>query len=196
MIGTSTPDYIFIRVCIFGIRAVTPLCILYTVFGIVRPPRAFATQLLLAYTLLETAFYFLVFLPRKSRLQAPAEHPPIPSRELQSLLYQRCTETISEPLEYMRKWFLDADPEEIKWENVKDFFRWGFLNTAEENTAHDEELNVYVEGVEQLIGRKLEPGRGKAKCIRLTIDPVEMIHRPVIWYFVCRINHLWYYHFS
>jgi hypothetical protein len=96
----------------------------------------------------------------------------------------------------MRKWFLDADPEEIKWENVKDFFRWGFLNTAEEHTAHDEELDMYVEGVEQLIGRKLEPGRGKAKCIRLTIDPVEMTHRPIIWYFVCRINYLLYYHFS
>lgn len=86
----------------------------------------------------------------------------------------------------MCKWFLGADPKDIKWENVKDFFRWGFLNTAEEHTAHDEELDVYVEGVEQLLGRKFEPGRGSAKCIRLTIDPVEMIHRPVVWYFVSR----------
>jgi hypothetical protein len=189
MIGTSTSDYVFIRVCIFGIRAVTPLCILNTVIGIVRPPRTLALQTLLAYTVLETAFYFLVYLPRKSRLQAPAEHPPIPSRAFQSLLYQRCTETISDPLDYMRKWFLGADPKDIKWENVKDFFRWGFLNTAEEHTTHDEELEVYVEGVEQLIGTKFEPGRGSAKCIRLTIDPVEMIHRPVVWYFVSRTSY-------
>lgn len=186
MIGTSTAEYIFIRISIFGIRAVTPLCMLYTAFSIVRPPNTFATQLLLAYTILETAFLFLVFLPRKARLQDPAEHPPIPSREFQSLLYQRCTETIADPDDYMRKWFLGADMKDIKWDNVKDFFRWAFLNTADEHTAHDEELDVYVQGVEELIGKKLEPGRGSAKCIRLTVDPVEMIHRPIVWYFVSR----------
>lgn len=188
MIGTSTYDYLFIRVCIFGIRAITPLCFLYTAFAVVWPPQILATRLVLVYALLETTFYFLVYLPRKSRLQAPAEHPPIPPREFQSLLFQRCTETISDPAEYMRKWFLGADLEDIKWENVKDFFRWGFLNTAEEHTAHDEELDEYVEGVEKLIGKKLKPGRGSAKCIRLTIDPVEMIHRPVVWYFVSRLS--------
>lgn len=184
MIGTSPADYIFIRACIFGIRAVTPLSILYTTFCVVWPPRTIPTQTLLAYTVLETAFYLFFYLPRKSLLQAPAEHPPIPSREYQTLLHERCNETISDPIEYLRKWFLGADLKDIKLENVKDFFRWGFLNTADENTAHDAELEKYVQGVEELIGKKLEPGRGSAKCIRLTIDPVEMIHRPAVWYFV------------
>ncbi|KAB5518707.1 hypothetical protein GE09DRAFT_1208261 [Coniochaeta sp. 2T2.1] len=31
-------------------------------------------------------------------------------------------------------------------------------------------------------GRKLEPGRGKAKCLRLTYDKVEMLHRSLKWY--------------
>ncbi|TID15234.1 Eukaryotic peptide chain release factor GTP-binding subunit [Venturia nashicola] len=184
MIGTTTTDYIFIRVCIFAIRAVTPLCMLLTVLAIVRPPHTLATQSLLAYATLETAFYFLVFLPRKASLQSPAEHPPIPSREFQSLLYQRCKETISDPGDFLRKWFLGADLKDIKWENVKDFYRWGFLNTADEHTAHDEELDVYVQGVEELLGKKLEPGRGSAKCLRLTVDPVEMTHRPIVWYFI------------
>lgn len=186
MIGTSTADYLFIRICIFGIRAVTPLCMLYTAFCIVWPPNTITTQIPLLYTILETAFYFLVYLPRKARLQEPAEHPPIPSRELQSLLFQRCKETISDPGEFLRKWFLGADLKDIKWENVKDFYRWGFLNAADEHAAHDEELDVYVQGIEDVIGRKLEPGRGSAKCIRLTIDPVKMIHRPIVWYFVSR----------
>ncbi|KAE9972066.1 hypothetical protein EG328_005239 [Venturia inaequalis] len=184
MIGTSTADYVFIRTCIFGIRAVTPLCMLHTAFSIARPPHSIATQILLAYTILETAFYFLVYLPRKARLQGPAEHPPIPSRELQSLLFQRCKETISDPAEFVRQWFLGADLKDIKWENVKDFYRWAFLNTDVEHTAHDEELDIYVQGIEDLLGKKLEPGRGSAKCIRLTIDPVKMIHRPFVWYFI------------
>ncbi|KAK2470050.1 hypothetical protein H9L39_18198 [Fusarium oxysporum f. sp. albedinis] len=31
-------------------------------------------------------------------------------------------------------------------------------------------------------GRKLEPGRGNAKCLRLTLDKVEMLHRSLTWY--------------
>ena len=46
---------------------------------------------------------------------------------------------------YLAKWFLDAPPAEIRWENIKDFFRWAFLNTRELEPAYNEELEKYEE---------------------------------------------------
>ena len=48
----------------------------------------------------------------------------------------------------------------------------------------DEELEEYVDKFEMLLGRKLDPGRGKAVPLRLTIDEVKMLHRSLLWYLV------------
>ena len=48
----------------------------------------------------------------------------------------------------------------------------------------DGELEEYVDRFETLLGRKLEPGRGSAVPLRLTVDRVNMLHRPLLWYLV------------
>ena len=49
----------------------------------------------------------------------------------------------------------------------------------------EEELEEYLSMVEVIIGRKLAPGyNAEARCMRLTIDNVSMLHRPLIWYLV------------
>jgi hypothetical protein len=58
------------------------------------------------------------------------------------------------------------------------------LNTAEADPAYDAELEEYVSDMETMLGKKLEPGRGNAKCLRLTLDKVEMLHRSLTWYMV------------
>lgn len=185
MIGTSTVEYVFIRTCIVGIRVITPLSILYCVslpFLDVRPP-----LLVSAWPIAETAFYFLVYLPRKWILQRPAIHPyPLPKPEREEL-FQRCMEHITDPEQYLVKWFKDAPLSEIKRENVKEFFRWAFLNKTDFNLEDEEELEEYVEKFKEYSGIKLEPGVGNlgtARCLRLTIDEVHMRHRPLVWYLV------------
>lgn len=79
---------------------------------------------------------------------------------------------------------MDASRSEIKRDNVKEFFRWAFLNSGEPDPADDEELDVYVQSMEDLLGRELEPGRGSAKCIRLSLDKVDVLHRSLTWYLV------------
>jgi pimeloyl-ACP methyl ester carboxylesterase len=54
----------------------------------------------------------------------------------------------------------------------------------EECREEEEELDSFVDGIETLLGRKVEPGRGSAKSMRLTVDAVNMSHRPVIWYMI------------
>jgi len=182
MIGTSTPEYVFIRACIFGLRAVTPLSLIFGAYCVVQPPQSLPLQVLAAYAAVETVFFFLIYLTRKHHLQRSAEHPARLPREKRRILFERGIKTTPEPESYLRTWFLGSELKEIKRENVKDFFRWGFLNTGDFDAADDDELEEYVAGVEKALGRKIEAGRGNAKCLRLTIDRVDMLHRPFIWY--------------
>jgi hypothetical protein len=185
MIGNTVWDYLFIRSCIFFLHWIAPFSILYCIsIPLVSPFSFHLPWLLEAWFAFEAAFYFLVYLPRKFYLQTAATHPTPAYREIRRLLFQRCNETIPDPEQYLQKWFLDAPVSEIKRENVKEFFRWAFLNTGEPNPADDEELENYVEGLEKLLGRKLVDGRGNAKCLRLTLDKVEMFHRSLTWYLV------------
>jgi hypothetical protein len=81
-------------------------------------------------------------------------------------------------------WFLGSDLDEIKRDNVKEFFGWAFLNTGEIDETHDEELEGYVQTIEGLLGRRIQSGRGKARCLRLTTEKVDMMHRSFLWYMV------------
>jgi hypothetical protein len=38
--------------------------------------------------------------------------------------------------------------------------------------------------MEKLLGRKLEAGMGNAKCLRLTLDKVDMLHQSLMQYLV------------
>lgn len=74
MIGRSLPEYLFIRVCICGLRLVTPISITYVLASGFALARGHAqsrlySPLLAVYALAETAFYLLVYLPRGRRLQ-------------------------------------------------------------------------------------------------------------------------------
>lgn len=124
------------------------------------------------------------FVPHRAYLQRPANHPTLPSREHRQELFLRCHGNIPDPERYLAKWFRDAPAAEIKRENVKDFLRWAFLNMRHHDPAFDEELAEYVAELEKLLGRKFEPGYGKATCLRLTYDRVDMWHRSLTWYMV------------
>ncbi|OCL06219.1 hypothetical protein AOQ84DRAFT_390332 [Glonium stellatum] len=187
MIGTSTPEYVFIRASIVCLRAITPLSILYCGFCVLRPPRSTFSTVLAAWAAVETTFYFIVYLPRRYYLQRPTPHPTLLSRERRQILFQRCYQTISNPERYLTNWFLGSPLSEIRRENIKDFFRWAFLNTGDSDASDNEELEGYVSRVEELLERPIEPGRGRAKCLRLTIDRVDMMHRSFAWYMVVGI---------
>jgi len=181
MIGTSTSDYVLIRTSITLLRAITPLSILYVAL-IPFVPRHRLPRVVEAWPIAEAAFYLLFYLPRKHFLQRPAEHPPPLERDERRQLLQRCLEEVHDPDRYLSKWFLDAPLSEIKKENVKAFFRWVFLNTGVSHPDDDEELEGYVQQMEEAFGRKLEDGRGSARPLTLTLDRVKMVHRSLLWY--------------
>ncbi|KAH8757942.1 hypothetical protein F5883DRAFT_502531 [Diaporthe sp. PMI_573] len=181
MASTSLWDYIFIRTSIFLLHLIAPLSTLYSLAtALIRFP-GFIPRILEIWLTLEAAF-FLVYIPLNLYLQRAATHPTTLSCNDRRILFRRCHENVPDPERYLRKWFRNAPVAEIKRENVKDFFRWAFLNTAEADPAYDAELEEYVSDMETMLGKKLEPGRGNAKCLRLTLDKVEMLHRSLTWY--------------
>ena len=182
MIGTSTPEYVLIRTCIIGIRAITPLSILYCASLPFQPHRL--PYFIGIWPIAETAFYFLVYLPRRWFLQRPTIHPYVLPQPERKELFGRCMEHMSDPVRYLEKWCKDAPLSEIKRENVKDFYRWAFLNSKTSTSMEEVELEDYVDKFEEYSRLEIEPGYGRAKCLRLTLDPVDMVHRPLVWYLV------------
>lgn len=188
MIGTSVFDYMHIWFWIIVLRAITPLCFIYCVF---RPfffaPLLSPLPFLIVFDIwavTEVCFYLFAYLPLKRRSQGPVIHPSLALREDRKLLFRKCHDSMSNPEDYLQKWFLNAPTADIKRDNVKEFFSWAFLNTGAHCPDDDQELEEYVDGVELLLGRSLAPGRGKAKCLRLTLDGIDMLHRPLFWYMV------------
>ncbi|KAK2923385.1 hypothetical protein FoTM2_016909 [Fusarium oxysporum f. sp. vasinfectum] len=181
MIGISAWDYVFIRTCIFLLHLIAPLSVIYSLVRCLIHLPFHIPHVLEAWLALEAVFYLVVYLPRKNYLQTVVTHPTA-GRDDRRRLFWRCHSNIPDPDRYLTRWFRDAPVAEIKRENVKDFFRWAFLNSGEPDPAYDEELEEYIGEMEKLLGRKLEPGRGDAQCLRLTLDKVEMLHRSLIWY--------------
>ncbi|KAH7304600.1 hypothetical protein B0I35DRAFT_445096 [Stachybotrys elegans] len=181
MIGLSAWDYIFIRICIFFLQILAPLSVVYSLASWLIHLPLHIPHMLQVWLALEAIFYILVYLPRKNYLQSVVKHPAAGFDDRQRLFWL-CHSNIPDPDRYLTRWFRDAPIAEIKRENVKDFFRWAFLNSSEPDPSYDEELEGYIAEMEKLLGRKLEPGRGSAQCLRLTLDEVEMSHRGLIWY--------------
>jgi hypothetical protein len=199
MLDHTLPNFVFIRGVIFVLRAVTPVCIFNASFSIAEPPRTGFRRFLLAWSIIETLFWVGVFIPRKRALQAAAQHPPTLNKEERKELFWKCWDKIPHPEYFLSRWFLGAQPSEVRRDNVREFYEWALMNRGgetqddkakrmqehpEECREEEEELDSYVDAIETLLGRKLEPGLGSAKCMRLTVDSVNMSHRPVLWYMI------------
>ena len=68
MIGHSWPEYVLIRVAILALRLVAPLSIVYLAASY-SVGTFLWSPLFGVYTLLEAAFFFFVYLPRRSYMQ-------------------------------------------------------------------------------------------------------------------------------
>lgn len=192
MIGNSTTDYIFIRFWILLLHNVVLISLGYCSLLLLSPlfpPTLHAYRLPLPieiWLLAETAFYTVFYLPYNYRLQRPAIHPERMSREEREALFTRCFSNVPDPQKFLSTWFLGAEIEDIKRDNLKEFILWAFFNTGHEAAPEDEdEIEGYIRRIEKMLGREIPPGRGSIKCLKLSLDKVDFLHRSLLWYFVC-----------
>ena len=98
------------------------------------------------------------------------------------MLFKRCRNYLDGD-DYPLGWF--QPPGEVKRENVILWILWVLFSTETYQPEWEEEIDEYLLDIESILGRKLESGyNDTAKCMRLTFDPVVMLHRPLLWYFV------------
>jgi len=68
------------------------------------------------------------------------------------------------------------------------FLTWAFLDRdtmPDEGSEEARELKYYVDEFETSLGRRLPAGFNEnVRSLRLTLDPVKMTHRSLLWYFV------------
>lgn len=193
MIGTSLPEYVFIRISIFALQYTTPiclvcLCILVAVEGMAALS-TWAGKVAIGYSILDILYAVLIYYPHNRRLRQPAKHPPqLPRAERRALL-MKCLDNVPDAASYLRMWLLGADDSDIRKDNVREFFSWAFLDKhpGHETATELEELDEYIMEIERRIGYQLKPGRSKAKSLRLTLDDVEVRYRSVVWYLLIGI---------
>ncbi|KAJ0161323.1 hypothetical protein CTA2_6400 [Colletotrichum tanaceti] len=146
-------------------------------------------QVIVGMMAIELLYILFIWLPYTRRLKEPAAHPPLSSPTERRALFERCMGTVPNYERYLRMWFLGAEPSEIRHDNLREFLLWAFFDVEEgsddkyrSGEDYETEVDQYVAYIEEGLGRALEPGRGRAKCLRLTIDSVEPAFRTVWWY--------------
>jgi hypothetical protein len=193
MIGTSTAEYLFIRICILFLHNIAPVSILYCIqlltaqffhlpIHLERIPYPIHVWLMA-----EAVFFATVFIPLKYSLHySPICHRSLPA-ECRERLFRACNANVPDLERYLSRWLMVSEGECIKRDNVKDFIRWAFFRpgyTWEEDQRNEGEVETYTAEIEKLIGRKLAPGRTDVKGLGRLLNEAGGSHRSLLWYTV------------
>ncbi|KAI9511086.1 hypothetical protein F5148DRAFT_1274424 [Russula earlei] len=188
MIGNSWPEYLFIRIAIFALRLIAPLSLIHLAASY-HAGAFLLSPFLGAYALLEAAFFLFVYLPRSYYLQ---RHPPRMSRAEREALFHKCAESMT--AESISGWFIRSPGGQLWRDNVVDWLLWALFSSRTHDTLREwqDELDYYIAVMGEYVGYPLRPGANpEMQCLRLTMDPVPMVHRPFIWYMlVCVVDTL------
>ena len=192
MISDSPVAYVWIVFWSLTLHLIGPVCTLCCLSSIFLPIFTALPKFIRLWAVAESGFYIWTLLYQRYYLQRPALHPILRPREDRLKLFELCQDSTQDFQRYIEKWFLDNPLATIKRDNIKEFFRWAFFDSAEFQSEHEDEVDDYVSRLESALGAKFEPGRADVKCIRLTVDDVGALHRSLTWYMVssCPANGL------
>lgn len=202
MIGTSTAEYFFIRICILFLHNIAPISISYCVQLLVVQFFHPATYLgrisypIQIWLTAEAVFFSTVFIPLKYALHnSPICHTSLPG-ELREKLFRCCNRNVPNLEKYLSQWLMVSEAECIKRDNVKDFIRWAFFApgpTRELDQQNEGQIETYTTELEQLMGRSLSPGRMDVKGLGQLLNEAGGSHRSLLWYTVSYL-YVWWSH--
>jgi hypothetical protein len=93
-----------------------------------------------------------------------------------------------EDLEAPSGWFHLRPLSTIKRGNFIEWAYWAIFSMhhdCEDAHVFKDELEEYIRIKERHDGKELEPGHEKdVKVVKVSLDPVVTLHRPLIWYLV------------
>jgi hypothetical protein len=107
------------------------------------------------------------------------------SRAEREALFHKCAESMTS--ESITGWFLRSPGLQIWRDNVIDWLLWALFSVRNRDTnpEWEDELEYYITVMGEYVGYPLRAGSTpEIQCLRLTMDPVPMVHRPFTWYMV------------
>lgn len=127
----------------------------------------------------------------KTISQPPNYKPPPLTRPQREALFDKCCADLKHEADngapYPRGWFSPLDVPLCR-QDVIDWLLWALFSCERQEAKMEEwkeELEAYVKMIEVMLGENLNEGRGEGiKTMRLTLDPVKVVHRPLVWYSV------------
>ncbi|KAJ6181465.1 hypothetical protein N7485_000107 [Penicillium canescens] len=191
MIGTSTVEYFFIRICILFLHNIAPISTLYCVQSLVVQFFHLPTYLgcipypIQIWLTAEAVFFTTVFIPLKFALSRSPIRRGSLSAERRKRLFMKCNANVPNLEKYLSQWLMVSEPECIKRDNVKDFIRWSLFGpeyTREQDQQNEGEIEAYTREIEKLIGRKLSAGRMDVKGLGQLLNEAGGLHRSLLWY--------------
>ncbi|KAI8580227.1 hypothetical protein K450DRAFT_238737 [Umbelopsis ramanniana AG] len=142
-------------------------------------------RLLLGWSILECLFS-LYHLSVQRTYQSLISYPKVPLERMRSL-YSDCLEQLTDFEEQLPLWFFDAPFSTILRGNMKEWLCWAMFYRHVDAITDGSEEDIFLEEMLAMLQNRanytFEPGHNPAvKCCRLNLDPVQSVHRPLIFY--------------
>lgn len=190
MLSDSPNNRRNIRIVITCLQLYPLICLAYSIWAVLAntcPGLSFgygnllSNPILLSLCIPETAFYFF-FLWYARHIQAAAIHPPLRTRDERQRLFDKVRSEIHDFESFLTGWFSGAKPEEVGLGELRKWLDWAFwegrAGEAKEN-GDNAEIDEYIQKMQELVRKPFQDGPGKAKALRLTMDPIAIQPRCV-----------------
>lgn len=188
LVGLSKPELIFVRVTAVLLIYPGLICAGYFVLAALAggvPAIAHPFSIFIeVYGAIEILWYLFWFLPFKHRLQKPGLAASQMTREERRALFTQGIDFVPDLENYVRGWFNKAHMEDIRRDNLRDWLLWSLFGREGIYGEDTDELEEYIVELEERMAVTFKKGRGDAKPLRLSFDPIKMTHRSLLFYSV------------
>ncbi|KAH6665385.1 hypothetical protein B0J14DRAFT_606027 [Halenospora varia] len=186
MLPSSQGTLIFSRIFAWYFQSIAPVSIIYCILAFSGPfPIRRLPASVEIWPIAESLFYLVVYLPMSYAVHGPAVKVEGINRPQRGELFRKCISTITDPARYVSLWHRGAPIETIGRENVKEWISWAFLDKGTAGPSEEEELEEYVNLLESILPNDLKflPGKTPGvQTLRLSLDPVNVSHKPLLFY--------------
>lgn len=185
--GQNTKNYYLVWLYILLLRLVAPAsfvcCLVHLfvyIFEVSCPAITSRPWLTLAAS--SEVLFFLSVLPKRLHLQSAPPKTGFRTHYERDDLFYKCCEYVPSLEKFLSNWFQGAGVEELHRDDVKDFLAWTFAKKSISFEHYDCDLDHYITHMEGVLGRTFPPGRGWHQAMRLSLDPLHVQHKPLVYY--------------
>lgn len=177
-----------IRLSIFALRAVAPVSLFYTALRLYQFATCASCTISYQWTadiwlFSEALFFLTVYLPRRFIINMPsAPYMPLATRKARRDVLIKTWDSTPDPHRYLSLYFYGTPVAELSRGDVKEWLVWRLWNQRSGASLDPDELEEYLQYTEDVLQHHFRKGPSEHKSMAVTLDPVRMVHRPLLWY--------------